>query len=156
MTGSSRVFWAGQERRAVLTLTAEKDSSARVWQTVQTELSAALSSAQPADVYAIASLWEAPQETILRWRSRVEALPIGELLTEASDFITALERFSPDAGDGWRAGWYSALADRLMSAIERLTLSGVMPLSSLYFFCFSRRRVVSAMARFIDPVIWSA
>ena len=121
MTGSSRVFWAGQERRAVLTLTAEKDSSARVWQTVQTELSAALSSAQPADVYAIASLWEAPQETILRWRSRVEALPIGELLTDASDFITALERFSPDAGDGWRAGWYSALADRLMSAIERLT-----------------------------------
>ena len=119
MTGSSRVFWAGQERRAVLTLTAEKDSSARVWQTVQTELSAALSSAQPADVYAIASLWEAPQETILRWRSRVEALPIGELLTDASDFITALERFSPDAGDGWRAGWYSALADRLMSAIER-------------------------------------
>jgi hypothetical protein len=52
----------------VPTLAAEKDSSARVWQTVQTELSAALSSAQSADVYAIASLWEAPQETILRWR----------------------------------------------------------------------------------------
>jgi rRNA-processing protein FCF1 len=120
MTGSSQVFWAGQERRAVFTLTADKVSSARVWQTVQPELSTALSSAQAADVYAIASLWEAPQETILRWRSRVEALPIGELLTDASDFITALERFSSDAGDGWRAGWFSALADRLMSAIERL------------------------------------
>ena len=120
MTGSSQVFWAGQERRAVFTLTADKVSSARVWQTVQPELSTALSSAQAADVYAIASLWEAPQETILRWRSRVEALPIGELLTDASDFITALERFSSDAEDGWRAGWFSALADRLMSAIERL------------------------------------
>lgn len=120
MTGSSQVFWAGQERRAVFTLTADKVSSARVWQTVQPELSTALSSAQAADVYAIASLWEAPQETILRWRSRVEALPIGELLTDASDFITALERFSSDAGDGWRAGWFSALADRLMSAIELL------------------------------------
>lgn len=120
MTGSSRVFWAGQEHRAVLTLTADKGSSAHVWRTVKAELSTALSSVQAADVYAIASLWEAPSETILRWRSRVEALPIGELLIDASDFITALERFSPDARESWRSSWYSALAYRLTSAIERL------------------------------------
>jgi hypothetical protein len=54
-------------------------------------------------------------------------LPIGELLTDASDFITALERFSPDAGDGWRAGWYGALADRLMSAIGALLMMLISP-----------------------------
>ena len=38
----------------------------------------------------------------------------------------------------------------------RLTLSGVMPLASFQACCFSRRRLVSAMARSMEPVIWSA
>lgn len=120
LTGLAKVFWAGQERRAVLTLTVDKDMSARVWQAVQTELKSALSSEQSADVYALASLWEPPQETILRWQSRVDGLPIGELIENSSDFIGALERFSPHTGEDWRAEWFSALADRLMSAITRL------------------------------------
>jgi rRNA-processing protein FCF1 len=120
LTGLAKVFWAGQERRAVLTLTADKNMGAQVWQSLQAELKSGLSAGQSADVYALASLWEPPQETILRWRSRVDTLSLGELIANASDFISALERFSPHTRENWRAGWFSALADRLVSAIARL------------------------------------
>jgi hypothetical protein len=44
----------------------------------------------------------------------------------------------------------------MMSPMDFLMLSGVMPWAVLYSTCFSRRRSVSAMARSIEPVIWSA
>ena len=44
----------------------------------------------------------------------------------------------------------------MMSSIERLMLSGVMPFAVLYSTCFSRRRLVSSIARCIEPVTLSA
>lgn len=120
LTGLTKVFWAGQEHRAVLTLTADKEVSAQVWQSVQAELKTGLSTSQSADVYALASLWEPAQETILRWRARNDTLSLRELIANASDFISALERFSANSREDWRADWFSALADRLVSAITRL------------------------------------
>ena len=43
-----------------------------------------------------------------------------------------------------------------MSAMRFLMLSGVMPFAVLYSTCFSRRRLVSAIARSIEPVTVSA
>ena len=52
--------------------------------------------------------------------------------------------------------WSRSYTLSRMSWIERLMLSGVMPLAVLYSVCFSRRRLVSAIARSIEPVTVSA
>jgi hypothetical protein len=43
-----------------------------------------------------------------------------------------------------------------ISAMRRLIVCGVMPCSALYSSCLARRRSVSAIARYIDPVMRSA
>ena len=52
--------------------------------------------------------------------------------------------------------WSRSYTLERMSPIDFLMLSGVMPLAALYASCFSRRRLVSAMARSIEPVTVSA
>lgn len=120
LTGLAKVFWAGQERRAVLRLSADKNTSRHVWGAIQSALQSGLTSSQDADVFALAAIWEPPQETISRWRSRVAALALKELIADASDFALALERFSPRSGEDWRPDWHSALSDQLISAISHL------------------------------------
>jgi hypothetical protein len=52
--------------------------------------------------------------------------------------------------------WSRSYTDSRMSAMPLRTLSGVMPFSALNAVCFSRRRLVSAIARSIEPVTVSA
>lgn len=120
LTGLAKVFWAGQERRAVLGLTADKNTSRHVWGAIQAALQSGLTSSQDADVFALAATWEPPQETISRWRSRVAALALKELIADASNFALALERFSPRSGGDWRPDWHGALSDQLVAAISHL------------------------------------
>jgi hypothetical protein len=120
LTGLAKVFWAGQERRAVLSLTADKNTSRHVWNAIQSALQSGLNSSQDADVLALAAIWEPPQEIISRWRPRVAALALKELIADASSFSLALERFSPRSGEDWRPDWHSALSDQLVAAISHL------------------------------------
>jgi rRNA-processing protein FCF1 len=103
-----------------LSLTADKNTSFHVWSAIQSALQSGLNSGQDADVFALAAMWEPPQETISRWRSRVAALALKELIADASSFALALERFSPRSGEDWRPDWHSALSDRLVAAISHL------------------------------------
>jgi rRNA-processing protein FCF1 len=151
LAGLAKVFWAGQERRALLSLTADKNTGAQVWQTLQAELKSGLSISQPADVYALASLWEPPQETILRWRSRVDTLSLRALIANASDFISALERFSPHTLEDWRIVWFSALADRMVSAIGRL--DGDLELSDILSYLTDLDRLIPNQSGEIKPAL---
>ena len=52
--------------------------------------------------------------------------------------------------------WSRSYTLERMSPIDFLMLSGVIPLAALNASCFSRRRLVSAIARSIEPVTVSA
>jgi len=116
----AKVFWAGQERKALLSLTADKNTSRDVWDSIQSALQSGLNSNQHSDVFALAAIWESPQETILRWRSRVATLSLKELIADTSSFALALERFSPQSGEDWKPDWNSTVSSVLVAAISRL------------------------------------
>ena len=120
LTGFAKVFWASQERRAVLSLTADKKTSLHAWNAIRSALQSGMNSGQDADVFAIAAIWESHQETILRWRSRVASLSLKELIADASSFGRALERISPRSGEGWKGDWQAALRDQLIASIAHL------------------------------------
>jgi rRNA-processing protein FCF1 len=120
LTGFAKVFWASQVHRAVLSLTADKNTSLQVWSAIQSTLQSGLNSSQDADVFALAAIWESPHETILRWQSRVASLQLSDLIADASIFAPALERFSHPSGGNWKADWQSALNHQLVSAISHL------------------------------------
>lgn len=127
--GFVKLFWAGQPRSGVLSITKDQHVSALVWGTIESALQTGINSMEDTEVLALAAIWESPVETILRWRSRVAALPLKRLISDASLFVSTLGRFAPQSGDHWTTDWQNALSYRLATAISRL--EGEVPLNDL-------------------------
>ena len=120
ISGVTSMSWGGQARSGSLLIRLRSDVSNQAWSVLRKSLSDCLSDASDSGLLAFSALWEAPEETIQRWRQKTAHLSMADLISDALTFAPALEQFAVKAKSNWQERWRATISDAILSACNRV------------------------------------
>lgn len=115
LLGQCRVYWAGQPRSCLASVTLNSTASARVWNIVRQAMDEDLSESWDPVLAGLRILWESPESAIGRWIAQTKGWPLPAIVVEAAAFEEGLARSDPRPNAEWRSAWRKALSALLDS-----------------------------------------